>query len=380
MPIPEELEDFELVVEQLEEAARLARTDSPLKCRRALILLDNLGEILTYRFCQARYRGDFELVEAFPPKLSRSRWRKILGGYPERLNACHSEFDIVSDTDWAILRIGHHYRNASYHRDFHNKASVAVLARLMREAVCRLFSTVYANSYLIGGALREYTEFLAPYGLQGDTVDFPEVSSSIARRLLNGETLDSRYVRDVLPTDICDRVERLVTNRKRWWPSMTDAKINEGMKWSEFQRKHPAQIDAIWQPARELTYLMMEVIREVDRPVSANDFDEAFESSWRRRTGEDPQKQLSHSESIKSRCREEERLAFDAFEGAHKWESLQKIRARANQLRNVGDVGACLDRYFALDLQLGAIEQCFEDVTNALDAAAQFRYDLERDK
>jgi hypothetical protein len=73
-------------------------------------------------------------------------------------------------------------------------------------------------------------------------------------------------------------------------------------------------------------------------------------------------------------------LAFDAFEGAHKWESLQKIRARANQLRNVGDVGACLDRYFALDLQLGAIEQCFEDVTNALDAAAQFRYDLERGK
>jgi len=380
MAIPEELEDFELAVEQLEEAARLVRTGSPLKCRRALILLDNLGEILTYRFCQERYRRDFELVQAFPPKLSRSRWRKILGGYPERLNACHSQFDIVSNTDLAILRIGHHYRNASYHRDFHNKAAIAILARLMCEVTCRLFSTVYANSGLVGGALREYTEFLAPYGLQGDTVDFPEVSSSIGQRLLNGETLDPRFVRDVLSTDICDRVGRLVTNRKRWWPSMTDAAINEGMKWSEFQRRHPAQIDAIWRPARELTYLTMEVIREVDRPVSANDFDEAFESSWCRRTGEDSWKQLSRLESIKSRCREEERLAFDAFEGAHKWESLEKIRTRANQLRNVGDAGACLDRYFALDLQLGAIEQCYEEATNALDEAAQFQCDLERGK
>ena len=36
MSVHEELEDFELAVEQLEEAVRLARIDSPLKCRRAL--------------------------------------------------------------------------------------------------------------------------------------------------------------------------------------------------------------------------------------------------------------------------------------------------------------------------------------------------------
>jgi hypothetical protein len=59
---------------------------------------------------------------------------------------------------------------------------------------------------------------------------------------------------------------------------MTDAQVNEGMKWSEFERKHPERIDAIWQPARELMYLMMDVIREVDRPVSADGFHEAFES------------------------------------------------------------------------------------------------------
>lgn len=268
MTVHEELEDFELAVEQLEEAARLARLDSPLKYRRALILLDNLSEILTYRFCQERYRHDFAFVQAFPPKLSRSRWRKILGSYPERLNACHSKFDLVSNTDWAILRIGHRYRNASYHRDFHNKAALAILARLMRGAVCRLFSTFYSNGCSVGGALRECTGFLAPYGLQGDTVDFPKLSASIAQRLLNGENLDPRDVRNVLSADIYDRVDRLIANRERLWPSMTDAEINEGMKWSEFQRKHPARIDAIWRPAREVMYLMMDVIREVDRPVT----------------------------------------------------------------------------------------------------------------
>ncbi len=230
MTVHEELEDFELAVEQLEEAVRLARIDSPLKCRRALILLDNLAEILTYRFCQERYRHDFAFVQAFPPKMNRSRWRKVLESYPERLNACHSAFDLVTSTDWTILRIGHRYRNASYHRDFHNKAALAVLAKLMREAVCRLFLSVYSNGCSVGGDLRERTGFLAPYGLQGDMVDFTKVSTSVAQRLLDGENLDPRYVRDVLSTDICDRVERLIADRKRWWPSMTDAQVNEGMK------------------------------------------------------------------------------------------------------------------------------------------------------
>lgn len=380
MTVHGELEDFELAVEQLEEAVRLAQIDSPLKYRRALILLDNLSEILTYRFCQERYRHDFAFVQAFPPKLSRNRWRKVLGSYRERLNACRSKFDLVSNTDWAILRIGHRYRNASYHRDLHNKAALAILASLMREAVCRLFSAVYSAGSSVGGSLRECTRFLAPYGLQGDTVDFPKVSAAVAQQLINGENLNSRYVKSVLSADICDRVDRLIANRKRWWPSMTDADINEGMKWSEFQRKQPARIDAIWRPARELMYMMMDVIREVDRPVSANGFHEAFESGWRTRTGQRPQVQLGRLESIKSRCREEERIAFDTFQATHKWEALAKIQTRATQLRNAGDVGTCLDRYFSLDLDLGEIERRYDDATRALEQAADFQRQLEAGK
>jgi len=168
MTVHEELDDFELVVEQLEEAARLASIDSPLKCRRALILLDNLAEILIYRFCRERYREDFAFVHALPPKLSRSRWFEVLDGYPERLNACHSKFDLINRTDWPILRIGHRYRNASYHRDFHNKAALTILAKLMQEAVCRLFSSVHANGRSVGESLYERTGFLAPYGLQNE--------------------------------------------------------------------------------------------------------------------------------------------------------------------------------------------------------------------
>src|SRR5262249_4489579 len=132
---------------------RLARIDSTLKRRRALILLDNLAEILTYQYCHEKYGNDFALVQTFPPKLSRSRWRKIIGSYTERLNACFSKFELLSRPDWAILRIGHRYRNASYHRNLHNKAAVAVLAGLMRGAVCRLFVKVYSNGCSIGGKL-----------------------------------------------------------------------------------------------------------------------------------------------------------------------------------------------------------------------------------
>jgi len=380
MTVHEELEDFELTVEQLEEANRLARLASPLKRRRALILSDNLAEILTYRFCQERYRDDFAFVQAFPPKLSRNRWRKILGSYRERINACYSKFDLLSRTDWAILRIGHRYRNASYHRDFHNKAAVAILAELMREAVCRLFARVYSNGCSVGGGLRESTAFLAPYGLQGDLVDFRMAATSIGQKLANDERLDPQTVRDALSADIRDRVDRLIGNRKRFWASMTDAEINEGMKWIEFQRKHPVRIDAIWQPARKLKYLMMDVVREVDRPVSADGFYEAVESAWRARTGEHPRDQIRALDSIESRCRQEERLLFEAFKSGHKWESLEKVKMRGCELRSGQDVDTCLDRYFALDARLGGIERHYEEAMSAVEAADEAQYELDAGK
>ncbi len=380
MNVHEELEDFELAVEQLEEASRLARIDSTLKRRRALILFDNLAEILTSRFCQERYREDIAFVQALPPKLSRSRWRKILRSYRERLNACYSKFDLLSKIDCSILRIGHCYRNASYHRDRHNRCAVAVLAELMRETVCRLFVKVYSNGCSVGGTLCESTAFLAPYGLQGDMVDFRKAATSVANVLLNLEALDPRIVKDGLSSDICDRVERLIADRKQFWASMTDAEINEGMKWSELQTKQLTRIDAIWRPYRKLMYLTMEVVREVDRPVSADGFYEAVESAWRARTGEHPRDHFRALEAIKSRCREEERLLCDAFRGAQKWQSLETIKVRGRQLRNVQELDSCLDRYFGLDVQLSEIERHYEEATSALEAAAEFQYELEAGK
>ena len=68
-------------MEQLEEAARLANIDSPLKYRRVLILLDNLAEILTHRFCRDRYRNDFAHVQAVSPRIGAKLLAEGLGSY-----------------------------------------------------------------------------------------------------------------------------------------------------------------------------------------------------------------------------------------------------------------------------------------------------------
>ena len=154
----------------------------------------------------------------------------------------YSKFDLLSRTDRAILRVGHRYRNASYHRDLHNKAAVAILAELMREAVCRLFARVYANGCSVGGGVRESTAFLAPYGLKGRPADFRKAATSIVQKPSNDERLDPQSVRDALSADIRDQVDRLKGIRKRFWSSMTDTDINEGMKWIEFQRKHSVRM------------------------------------------------------------------------------------------------------------------------------------------
>jgi hypothetical protein len=377
MTVDKDLEDFELAVEQLEEADRLVRIDSALKHRRALILLDNLAEILTYRFCQ---RDPFGLAQVFPPKMSRSRWQKILDDYRERLNACYSKFDLLSKTDWAILQIGHLYRNASYHRDFHNKTTIAILARLIREADCRLFATFYSNGCLTGVESRDSTRFLAPYGLQGDAVDFRKASACVAHQLLNGENLDPHSVREALSADVRERVDQIIGARRRFSASMTDAEINDAMKRIDFCKKRAPQIDAIWQPYRKLNYLMMEVISEIHQPVSADGHYEAFEAGWRARTGEDPRDQLGHLDEIKLQCQREERLLFDALEGEHTWESLENIKMRGARLRNAQNLDACLHGYSDLDEKLYGIERCYEEATRAMEAAAEWQYELEAGK
>jgi len=246
----------------------------------------------------------------------------------------------------------------------------------MRGAVCRLFVKVHSNGREIGGELHQTTAFLAPYDLQGNIVNFEKAATYIADALSKVEVLDSVIVRDVLSSDIRERVESLISNRERYWPFMTHDEVNERMKWNEFQTRQSARIDAIWQPVRKRMYLIMDIIREVDLPVSSPHFHEATESAWLARTRE----HYRGLETMKANCRQEERQAFDAFRGTYTWQALEKIKMRGCQLRHVQDLDSFLERYFTLDAKPSGIEHHYEEARNAFDAAVQFQYDLERGK
>jgi hypothetical protein len=141
----DEVAQFLLVVDQLEDCVQLLKKDEISKTRSAVILLDNLADILLgrrVRSCFAAgerpgpgdhraftYKERKQLEKSFPAKLELAAGSGDLGAGVQ---------PIITADDRAILGLSHSHRNAAYHRDEHNPEVILVIAALQLTAVTRL--------------------------------------------------------------------------------------------------------------------------------------------------------------------------------------------------------------------------------------------------
>ena len=124
------MEQFRLIVEQLEVSRQLILSKSLFKARMAIILLDNIADVLLYRRTSEMFADDDfakkVLPQQFPRQLRKEAWKN----FHIRLGLEKSDRPILP-TDSVILGIGHRYRNAAYHKDEHNPAVTTMLARII---------------------------------------------------------------------------------------------------------------------------------------------------------------------------------------------------------------------------------------------------------
>lgn len=199
------------IIFQLREAARLAALPSPHAKRLALLLLDNLAELLI------RWRSEMELV------FDRTSWMglrahsaRVRHGV-DRWHVALLRFarghDWIDDGDVDALTYGHEVRNEAYHsghvEDDECDLAILLLASVLRSYLPRHHSgkvvTIHASTAVLLGEIEHDATGSAFVSLEGEPPKRPWSSLSTEYW--------TRCVNELLPTPEPARVSALLRRR-----------------------------------------------------------------------------------------------------------------------------------------------------------------------
>jgi hypothetical protein len=177
MMLDTSIERLRLLTEQLEMIRRLLDNDSPVDVKVAIILLDNVADSLMYRYCLQEFESDSAISIVIKPRFTLKKRDEALRDFKAKANLLNS-IAVLTREDSMILKIGHSYRNAAYHRDSHNPRVTNKLGRLLFVSVCNLFTSYYKNGVSVGG---KEEKWLLRYGVRSNLINLEAVARIIAR-------------------------------------------------------------------------------------------------------------------------------------------------------------------------------------------------------
>jgi len=135
------------VIEQLDLAGLQLNTVDPNYARFALILTDNVVELMLYRRCKQAIHEDGSMVsygqriQVNHPKYDADTRTKALGWiFDEKVKFCWRELSLITEDDqWFINTIHRNYRNAAYHKGIAHNDLIYPIAWQYHDFACGLF-------------------------------------------------------------------------------------------------------------------------------------------------------------------------------------------------------------------------------------------------
>ena len=239
---------FVLGAEQLSVCRELLLSDSTPKQRMAVILLDSLTDALLYRIMERAflYSDQAWFRHLLPLYPSKKRERARLH-FSERLKIARDPSystavagypAIITETDTAVIAIGHSYRNAAYHRDTHNPAVLATIGKVFFKSVSKLFVSDQAPGHRLS-VTREQGDRLRSIGIDLDggqsrheVLGFRDVAVSFTATLNKGMDVATRELATELAEDLAFRVHDAKENINTLREAPGD--IDEHLEWMEF--------------------------------------------------------------------------------------------------------------------------------------------------
>lgn len=218
------MEEYRNIIEQFEESKILIKRASVASCRLALILIDNIAELILHERCESLFEyNDFyvklnkniELTEGFIngekspsrfPELSKKEIRNIKNSFPDKIKYTAKEWPAVAELEGCLLEL-HLARNGAYHRGETNSFTMYVLSLFYFRLTIRLFKE---HSPKFRSSTEKPWEYVYQrYGVE-DYWRFDEsLSEVVGTSLLADMHLYPKQFAEALQKSIDDYVKRL---------------------------------------------------------------------------------------------------------------------------------------------------------------------------
>ncbi len=318
-------------LEQLEEARLQLGKDTPTGARLALLLIDNLIELVMFKrvqciFAHDEYYENISPAKPASPRHSSNKRKKVREHFDDKVNFLCRETRYqpegeMDDDEGLVLKISHKFRNEAYHKGVLRDGIIIPVTKVYLEIVCRLVPRLWSGSY--GYAVGEVRAFLQRYDMEQDYMD-KETLANICRRLLSGMTCEVRELCDTLSKELSQRIDAVV----------------EGLDY---------------------------LIRDAHVGKSQDDVLKLFQCAEKFYETYDGPRVFQTQEGF-LRFNQERDEFFRTFEPPVTMGRLERWRQRAAELQSTARPGAAMDKFWHLDGERRGTEELVEEAIAEFEA------------
>lgn len=220
-------------VVQLSEAQRFADAESSPYARLALLLLDNLAEVLLYREVQHKlhfarmFRNLTESYdehlgelppdverrrkELFQKSVSRNRERKLRRYFDEKADYLVEEGAIEEQHARALKKL-HVYRNEAYHQDYVRSETLQTAVDIYFYLCCQLMKSL--PLHIISGTFSA-SKYLRPY-LEEEAQPLFDFPAQVAEQMLQQRQMNDIEVNSLLRNHLLSRLQGMRETLDSW--------------------------------------------------------------------------------------------------------------------------------------------------------------------
>ena len=198
------MKEIEKDIEQLEEASQQLIKQTPTGARLALLLLDNLVELLMYKKVRLEFARHNQYQSVIPQKYSFKKQKEVMDYFGDKVNFLISETKVISQDEGDCLKISHQLRNEAYHTGILRRSIIIQVTKIYFEIICGLLPRLWLGSYMCSSH-DDVTTFLKRYNIDSDMID-NVILSRICNFLLEKNTCSVSKLSKALSLDLLERI------------------------------------------------------------------------------------------------------------------------------------------------------------------------------
>jgi len=296
--------------------------------------------------CLREFDRQASLAAIQRPKYDPERREKIRRDYRQKLSIA-LDLGLITEHNAAVLRVGHSYRNAAYHRDSHNPRVSGLFGRILLSTTVQLFADYFDIGITVGGVNEGW---LAAYGIESRSFSLARASSAIAAKLKQEMETPLDECMDAFEEDIRERVAAIEQRIARLGLPSPEY-LDEGLKRAEFQERFPQEM--FFAELHELHY---RIVKKEGKKVTPKQY-----------------------QRVEKATNDKLEAAIDNFTSTASLATLQAVK-HSRRLAKSQSIAALLKGYEDLDNKLDCLEIAMDSVEEALDKAAEYAEDQRRGK